>query len=113
MLSRLIFVILFLTSCQRGLIPCPEVEVVRFKEKNAYRQKPVMMAKAKEEPEEKTTTWKKPKDKFVQNVTIEEWDCPKPGNKKYMPKSVRQNIRKNERKIHTTDSLQLTSTDQK
>jgi len=112
MLSRIILVVIILTSCSRGLIPCPEVEVVRFKEKAAYRQKPVMMAKAKEEPEEKTTR-KKPKDKFVQNVTIEEWDCPKPGKKRYMPKSVKQNIRKNERKIHAVDSLHITSADQK
>ena len=111
MLSRLIFIILILTSCQRGLIPCPEVEVVKFRDRSTYRQKPVLMAK--EEPDEKTTTWKKPKEKFVQNVTIEEWDCPRPGKKKYMPKSVKQNIRKNERKIHTVDSIHDTSTDRK
>ena len=103
MLSRLLLLGLLFTSCQRGLIPCPEVEVVRFKERSAYKQKPVMMAR-KEEPEEKTN-WKRPKEKTVQNVSIEEWDCPRPGKKKYMPRAVKQNIRKNERKIHSVDSL--------
>jgi hypothetical protein len=87
--------------------------VVRFKERSAYRQKPMMMAKAKEEPEDKTTTWKKPKDKFVQNVTIEEWDCPRPGKKRYLPRSVKYNIRKNERRIHEVDTLLNTYTDRK
>ena len=110
MLSRLILLLVILTSCQRGLIPCPEVEVLRFKERSAYKQKPILMAR-KEEPEEKNITWKKPKDKVIQNVTIEEWDCPRPGKKRYMPRSVKQNIRKNERKIHAVDSVHHTSTD--
>jgi hypothetical protein len=79
-----------------------------LKERSAYKQKQVVMAR-KEEPNEKVTNWKKPKEKIVQNVSIEEWDCPRPGKKKYMPRSVKQNIRKNERKIQSIDSLHSTS----
>ena len=106
MLSRLIFLLFVLASCQRGLIPCPEIEVVRFKDKSAFKQKSVVMAR-KEEPEEKT--FRRPKDKVIQNVTIEEWDCPRPGKKKYMPRAVKNNIRKNERKIHVIDSARFNS----
>jgi hypothetical protein len=30
---------------------------------------------------------------------MEEWDCPRPGSKKYLPKSVKDNIKKNKRKF--------------
>ena len=110
MLSRLILLLLVLASCQRGLIPCPEIEVVRFKDKSAFKQKSVLMAR-KEEPEEKT--FRRPKDKVIQNVTIEEWDCPRPGKKKYMPRSVKHNIRKNEQRIHLVDSVGFSSADRK
>jgi hypothetical protein len=38
---------------------------------------------------------------YIQNVSVEEWDCPKPGTKRYMPKSVKDNIRKNWRKFES------------
>jgi hypothetical protein len=40
---------------------------------------------------------------MIQSVSVEEWDCPRPGQKKYMPKSVKENIRKNLKKV-TKDS---------
>ncbi|HTF16423.1 MAG TPA: hypothetical protein VK658_00050 [Chryseolinea sp.] len=36
---------------------------------------------------------------YIKNVSMEEWDCPRPGSKKYMPKSVKDNIRKNKKKF--------------
>jgi hypothetical protein len=39
----------------------------------------------------------------VSNVTQEEWDCPRPGNKKYMPRAVKENIKKNLKKINSDD----------
>ncbi|HEY9487860.1 MAG TPA: hypothetical protein VIQ51_05990 [Chryseosolibacter sp.] len=48
----------------------------------------------------------------IQHVDVEELDCPKPGEKK-MPKAVKENIRKNRKKIRyyfeetATDSLEL------
>jgi hypothetical protein len=32
-------------------------------------------------------------------VDVEELDCPKPGSKKTMPRAVKENIRKNKKKI--------------
>lgn len=51
---------------------------------------------------------------FVDHVSVEEWDCPKPGAKKYMPKAVKENIRKNFRKMNSgpgvsTDSLRVSN----
>lgn len=68
------------------------------------------MAVAREEPREKNN-WKRPKEKVVQHVTLEEWDCPPLGKKKHIPRSVKQNIRKNEKLIHSGDPDQ-TNTDQ-
>jgi hypothetical protein len=35
----------------------------------------------------------------MQHVDVEELDCPKPGAKKTMPRGVKENIRKNKKKI--------------
>jgi hypothetical protein len=49
----------------------------------------------------------------IQHVDVEELDCPKPGEKKTMPRAVKENIRKNKKKVRyyyqevNTDSLQL------
>ena len=104
MLTRLILLVALLTSCQQGLIPCPVVESIPYKERAAQNPK-LAMSKSKEEPEPRDNNWKKPRDKFTQNVSVEEWDCPRPGKKKYMPRSVKQNIRKNWKKINTPDSV--------
>jgi hypothetical protein len=37
--------------------------------------------------------------KVIRNVSVEEWDCPKPGTRKYMPKKVKENIKRNIKKI--------------
>jgi hypothetical protein len=34
----------------------------------------------------------------LEHVSVEEWDCPRPGAKN-LPKSVKQNIRKNQKKV--------------
>jgi hypothetical protein len=39
----------------------------------------------------------------VKNISVEEWDCPKPGAKKYMPKTVKDNIKRNFKKINSTN----------
>jgi hypothetical protein len=48
-------------------------------------------------------------DKYVKNVSVEEWDCPEPGSKKYMPRHVRENIRRNYKKI--TSEKQVVASD--
>jgi hypothetical protein len=51
---------------------------------------------------------------MITHVSVEEWDCPQPGKKKYMPKQVKQNIRKNMKRISSdkqneADSVQTKS----
>ncbi len=37
--------------------------------------------------------------RFIKNVSVTEWDCPRLGRKHYLPKAVKENIRKNMDKI--------------
>lgn len=49
----------------------------------------------------------------MQHIDVEEMDCPRPGEKKLMPRAVRENIRKNRKKVRyyyretRADSLEL------
>lgn len=111
---RLIAIILIIcTSCQSGIIPCPKVKTAKL-HKSFKPSASSLTARASQESEAETRKVKEIKPSeghFIQNVSVEEWDCPKPGKKRYMPKSVKENIRKNKKKIETdfkenaTDSL--------
>lgn len=108
---RLIIVILIIcTSCQSGIIPCPKVKTAKL-HKSFKPSASSLTARASQEPEAETRKVKANEGHFIQNVSVEEWDCPKPGKKRYMPKSVKDNIRKNKKKIESdyrenaTDSL--------
>jgi hypothetical protein len=46
----------------------------------------------------------------LEHVDVEEWDCPKPGAKRAMPKEIKDNIRKNRKAYeeyykHRADSI--------
>jgi hypothetical protein len=106
--------LIFCTACQVGKIPCPKVKTVKL-HKNFRPSAASLSAKINPEPEVATQRTKDAKANdvhFVKNISVEEWDCPKPGTKRYMPKSVKENIRKNRKKIESdlkrenqTDSL--------
>jgi hypothetical protein len=111
---RLITIVLIIcTSCQSGIIPCPKVKTAKL-HKSFKPPASSLTARAGQPSEAEARKMKevKPNDgHFIQNVSVEEWDCPKPGKKRYMPKSVKENIRKNKKKIESdykenaTDSL--------
>jgi hypothetical protein len=107
MLARLVILIVLLTACQARLIPCPTFETATFKQRSAHKTRTALVAKANEKTDVKIPNRANPKTKerFVRNISVEEWDCPEPGKRKYMPRSVRQNIRKNWKKINASDSL--------
>ena len=46
-------------------------------------------------------------ERYIKSVTEEEWDCPQPGTKRYLPKHVKENIRRNFQKMteeqHSTE----------
>ncbi len=104
MSARLIAIVLIVcTSCSGGVIPCPKVKTAKL-HRSFKPSASSLTARANEEP---AATGRKQKDArihdvhFIQNVSVEEWDCPKPGKKRYMPKSVKENIRKNRKKIES------------
>lgn len=128
MLIRCIVLFLVLcTGCRTGIIPCPEVKGlrlkksqankrVRFPEKTRPRQEEVFTVSSDAktpQPTSKNTNKYRYVKYTMQHVDVEELDCPKPGAKKTMPKAVKENIRKNKKKIRSyyqemgSDSLAL------
>ena len=111
-LSALVFLVVC-SACQTGKIPCPKVKTAKL-QRHYKPSSYVFSAKATPEPEPASSRElnSRPEDaRYIQNVSMEEWDCPKPGAKRYMPKSVKDNIRRNWRKIesdarsHRADSV--------
>jgi hypothetical protein len=47
--------------------------------------------------------------RYINNVSVEEWDCPRPGAKHYLPKSVKANIKKNRKKFEVEKEMRLDS----
>ena len=92
----LFIVLLFCIGCQTGRIPCPKIKGVKLQSSNSRRTySPVLSARAEETPHESSTAGKSKSVRYITNVDIEEWDCPRPGTKKLMPKKIRNNIRRN------------------
>jgi hypothetical protein len=131
MLIRImVLVLLFCTGCRSGIIPCPEVKGLklrksqvnkkfRFPERNIAREQPeepvITVSSDAKTPQQNARNSNKYREvKYtIQHVDVEELDCPKPGDKKSMPRAVKENIRKNKKKVRyyyqdvNTDSLQL------
>lgn len=106
----LVVMLMFCTACQFGRIPCPTLKGDKVR-KHFKPSTSSLSAKANQEQEPVRQTRDKDDTRFIKNVSPEEWDCPKPGTKKYMPKAVKNNIRKNRKMIQSdqaavgTDSL--------
>ena len=109
----IVFVILICTACQGGKIPCPKIKTVKL-QKHYRPSAYALTAKASQAEVENQKKDVKSNDvHYIQNVSMEEWDCPKPGSKRYLPKSVKENIKRNKEKIesdykkHQADSLRM------
>ena len=109
----IVFVILVCTACQGGLIPCPRVKTAKL-QKHYRPSAYALTAQANQAEFENQKKDVKLNDvHYIQNVSMEEWDCPKPGSKHYKPKSVKENIKRNKEKIESdykkqhTDSLRM------
>lgn len=98
----IVSLLIFCTACQMGKIPCPKIKTVKL-HKNYRPSAALLSAKANQEPETVNKAKEgRPSDvHFIKNISVEEWDCPKPGAKHYMPKSVKENIRKNKKKFES------------
>lgn len=96
----LIGLIVVCTACQTGLIPCPRVKTARLHKTYKPPSSSLLTARANQpEPETGTQNTRPDSEHYIKNVSMEEWDCPRPGSKKYMPKSVKDNIKKNKKKF--------------
>jgi hypothetical protein len=104
-LIGIILVLAFCSACQMGKIPCPKNKEARVR-KHFRPSASMLSAKADREPETPRPSPKNSDPRFVKNVSVEEWDCPKPGAKKYKPKAVKDNIRKNMNKINSDQQKQ-------
>jgi hypothetical protein len=115
-----LLLIVLLTACQSGRIACPEPKYAKLKKSTAHRSyySPQFAAANEAEEENRQTKGTRSNSKMITHVSVEEWDCPQPGKKKYMPKEVRQNIRKNMKRISSdketeADSVQTSKTNQR
>lgn len=97
---RLILIVLmFCSACRSGEIACPRPETVRLKKKAGVNYK-VLLARRRKEPRQITKAeLRQLQARDYKTVSVEEWDCPRPGTNK-MPKYVQENIRKNRKRIN-------------
>lgn len=126
LIRALVLFLIFSTGCSSGIIPCPEIKGLklkksqvnkrmRFNDRSMARQdaEPVITVSSEEETPQRNTRNSK-RYRYVkytiEHVDVEELDCPKPGENK-MPRKVKDNIRKNRKKVRyyyesaPTDSL--------
>jgi hypothetical protein len=110
----IILIVIICSSCMGGKIPCPEPKTAKLKKNYSHKRYPEYTASATGNSDDLHSQSRVPRDntKTISNISIEEWDCPRPGMKRYMPKEVKQNIRKNMKKIKhnelAADSTQST-----
>jgi len=97
-------VLLLSLACQSGKLPCPHLKAPKAKRTTISKRNLQYASARKEEAEEETKsqsgTGRSQDPRFIKHVTLEEWDCPHPGEKRYMPKAVKNNIRKNMQRIN-------------
>ena len=113
MFSRWIagLLVLICMSCNNGIIPCPKVKTAKL-HRSFKPSAAALTARATVQPEPETPAQRYVRTSdghFVKNITMEDWDCPKPGAKRYMPKSVKDNIKKNRKKFEDDARTQADS----
>lgn len=120
--------LLFCTACRSGIIPCPEVKGLRLKKSHVGKRFHFPEKNPREQAEavltvssDAKTLQPAAKNKYryvkytMQHIDVEEMDCPKPGEKKVQPRAIRENIRKNKKRIRHyyqeagTDTLMMIS----
>lgn len=97
----LLLVIVILVQCKSDIIHCPDYRPLRMKESNPFRSKnkPSLSTSNKQiHPTYSVRDRRQADDEARKTVTIEEWDCPRPGSQRNK-KIVKENIRRMERKM--------------
>jgi hypothetical protein len=112
----ILIIVAICTACGSGKMDCPRPESVRLKKRVGVNYK-VLVARQRQQSKGKITRseLKQLTSRELKTVTVEEWDCPRPGVKN-VPKQVQENIRKNKKKFdsyykkrNTADSLDFAS----
>ena len=117
MLARTALLLLFIAcvACQSGKIPCPEIKFAKIKESKVHKRSKFepelskVLASTKTANTHETTrqvnlnrlkaTRVTGKEMLEHYGSVEGWDCPSPAGKKRYSKVVKENIRKNEKKM--------------
>jgi len=104
--SLILMIVILCASCMTGKIPCPEPKYARAKKNTIHRRFMESSGSLSADAESNSSNQNRvPKNttRTISNVSVEEWDCPRPGKKKYLPKEVKHNIRKNMQKIKSKE----------
>ncbi len=121
MVKLVMLVLILCTACQSGLIPCPKVKTAQIKrssfQKHHLLQRESLTAEANDTQGSVNNQkrYLRAESKSISNISVEEWDCPKLGSKRYMPKSIKENIKRNFKKLNSNlkkvkaDSVRNTS----
>jgi len=104
----ILLVLVWCNACQTGKIPCPKPRYAKAKKtvirKNFAQAESSVSARGEREDDKPQIRGVRGTEaKMIHNISVEEWDCPRPGVRKYMPRSVRDNIRKNFKKLKQDD----------
>jgi hypothetical protein len=121
-------ILLLCSACYTGKIDCPKPKDVKLKKSNIKRSNQSAATRWVKAANGRDNQTNRPGDHYhyythvfrrdalpiEDDVTIEEWDCPQPGMRKYMPKQVQQNIAANVARIndelgHQVDSSRTIS----
>jgi hypothetical protein len=91
-----------LSACRSGEIACPHVKGVKLNKRPSNYMKSYSRSLSASANERVSIHAKGEIPQTTRPVksseSIEEWDCPKPGSKS-MPRSVKENIKKNKKKF--------------
>lgn len=100
-----ILTIMSLTACRNGLIPCPTVKSDKMKKtvinkrlRYAERNTTASIEPVNNQPSNRTRplhNYRAEIKPTLEHMNVEEWDCPKPGMKRNVPKTLKDNIKKN------------------
>jgi hypothetical protein len=99
MLRIVVILLLFCFGCQTGRIPCPKFKATKSGHHKRYKNYSASLTAKADQKDPEIKMKKAPETRYVQNISVEEWDCPQPGAKKYLPRNIKENIRKNTRRI--------------
>jgi hypothetical protein len=100
MFTRIIpLLLLVCVACAPNPFACPSPEKVRLKKRVGVNYKVLIARKRQQQPKITKAELRQLMSREYKTVTVEEWDCPRPGVKN-VPKEVQDNIRKNKKRFN-------------